>query len=229
MKRSLVAFRPSHPSVLAALVITLVVTGSGCSTPGATERFYALSDGSSTSATTGTTPSTVATSNPGSVPFAGIVISAVTVPELVDRPQIVTRDNGNRVNVAEQQLWAEPVKNGIARVLAVRLEKALAAAGRPARVAAYPQASIASPELRITIDVQRFDAVPGGDAVIDVLWSVRRTSDNSVSTGRTVAARPVSTLAYDDVVRAWSQALEVLNKDIAAVVAKIDLPAPASR
>ena len=218
MKRPLVAFRLLH-SLLAVLVITLVATGTGCSTPGATERFYAFSDGSSS------TGAPVALSNA----LPGIVISAVTVPELVDRPQIVTRDGGNRVNVAEQQLWAEPVKNGIARVLAVRLERTLAEAGRPTRVAAYPQTSIANPDVRITIDVQRCDAVPGGDAVIDALWSVRRTSDNSVRTGRTVAVRPISIPAYDDTVRAWSEALEMLNKDIAAVVAKIDLAAPASR
>ena len=161
---------------------------------------------------------------------AGIVISAVTVPELIDRPQIVTRDGANRVNVAEQQLWAEPVKNGIGRVLAVRLTKALADAGRPARVAAYPQASIANPALRITIDVQRFDAVPGGDAVIDVLWSVRRASDDNIRSGRTVASRPIATATYDDTVRAWSETLEVLNRDIVAVVTQIDLtPPPRSR
>ena len=221
MKRTLVVLRPLHSSLLSALVATLVIMGAGCSTPAATERFYTLSDGSSTSATIGATTSTIATSSAAASPLAGIVISAVTVPELVDRPQIVTRDGANRVNVAEQQLWAEPVKNGIGRVLAVRLAKTLADAGRPVRVAAYPQASIANPELRITIDVQRFDAAPGRDAVIDVLWSVRRASDNSMRTGRTIAARPVSTNSYDDVVRAWSESLEVLNKDIAAVIAQM--------
>ena len=158
----------------------------------------------------------------------GIVIGAVTVPELVDRAQIVTRDGANRVNVAEQQLWAEPLRNGIGRVLAVRLNRTLAEAGHPARVAAYPQTSIANPDIRITIDVQRFDAAPGGDALIDALWSVRRTSDSSVRSGRTVAARPIGALTYDDTVRAWSEALEVLNKDIAAVVAQIGVT-PSSR
>ncbi|MGI9027078.1 MAG: PqiC family protein [Burkholderiaceae bacterium] len=203
----------------AALVTTLAAMCASCSTPTASERFYALSDGSSSAVTTA---ATAAKSNT----LPGIVISAVTVPELIDRPQIVTRDGANRVNVAEQQLWAEPVKNGIGRVLAVRLTKSLADAGRPAHVAAYPQASIANPDLRITIDVQRFDAVPGGDAVIDVLWSVRRASDDNIRSGRTVASRPIATSTYDDTVRAWSEALEVLNKDIVAVVTQIDLTPP---
>ena len=209
-------------SMRAALAITLVATCAGCSTPSASERFYALSDGSSS------TSAPVATSTAASNALPGIVISAVTVPELVDRPQIVTRDGANRVNVAEQQLWAEPLKNGIGRVLAVRLAKTLADAGRPARVAAYPQTSIANPDVRVTIDVQRFDAMPGGDAVIDVLWSVRRTSDDSIRSGRTVATRPITALTYDDTVRAWSEALDVLNMDIAAVVVQSDSTQPAS-
>ena len=209
-------------SMRVALAITLVATCAGCSTPSASERFYALSDGSSS------TSAPVATSTAASNALPGIVISAVTVPELVDRPQIVTRDGANRVNVAEQQLWAEPLKNGIGRVLAVRLAKTLADAGRPARVAAYPQTSIANPDVRVTIDVQRFDAMPGGDAVIDVLWSVRRTSDDSIRSGRTVATRPITALTYDDTVRAWSEALDVLNMDIAAVVVQSDSTQPAS-
>ncbi len=222
MKRSLIAFQrpgmsPRH-AMRASLAITLVAACAACSTSSTSERFYALSAGSSST----TAPVTAATALPG------IVISAVTVPELVDRPQIVTRDGANRVNVAEQQMWAEPLKNGIGRVLAARLTKTLADAGRPARVAAYPQASIASPDLRITIDFQRFEAIPGGDAVIDVLWSLRRANDDSVRSGRTVAARPIPALTYEDTVRAWSDALEALNDDIAAAIAQIDLTQPAS-
>ena len=217
-------------SMRAALAITLVATCAGCSTPSASERFYALSDGSSSTSApvAASTAASTATSTATSTVLPGIVISAVTVPELVDRPQIVTRDGANRVNVAEQQLWAESLKNGIGRVLAVRLARTLADAGRPARVAAYPQTSIANPDVRVTIDVQRFDAMPGGDAVIDVLWSVRRTSDDSIRSGRTVATRPITALTYDDTVRAWSEALDVLNKDIAAVVVQSDSTQPAS-
>ena len=239
MKHSLVALRQSRSplrpalhsivrsALQASLAAALAAACASCSTPTASERFYTLSDGSSES---GTIATTGVASSMASGQVAGIVNSAVTVPELIDRPQIVTRDGANRVNVAEQQLWAEPVKNGIGRVLAVRLTKALADAGRPARVAAYPQASIANPALRITIDVQRFDAVPGGDAVIDVLWSVRRASDDNIRSGRTVASRPIATATYDDTVRAWSETLEVLNRDIVAVVLQIDLtPPPRSR
>src|SRR5206468_4240573 len=120
-------------------------------------------------------------SQPSALP--GIIVSAVTIPELIDRPQIVTRDSANRVIVSEQNLWAESIKSGIGRTLSTRLARAMSDAGQPVQVAAYPQSSIVDPVLRITVDIVRFDAVPNGEAVVDALWSIRRPSDGMVWNG----------------------------------------------
>ena len=80
----------------------------------------------------------------------------------------------NRVVVSEQHLWAEPIRSGIARTLATRLARMFDAAGQPAQVTAYPQSSIATPAIRVTVDVVRFDAVPNGEAVVEAVWSIRR-------------------------------------------------------
>ncbi len=200
-------------SARCAVVAMACLVASGCSTPAATERFYALSDGM---------PSGAAPAAAGAAGAPGIVITAVTVPELVDRPQIVTRDGMNRINVSEQNQWAEPVKSGIGRVVAGRLSRSLAAGGMTARVAAYPQTSIGDPDLRITIDVQRFDATPGGDAVIEALWTVRR-NDGRVRSGRTVATQPVRGVEFEEAVRAWSSALDGLDRDIAAAVLQVGI------
>jgi len=200
----------------AALIVVLV---AGCAGSGNPENFFALNDGA-------VVQSTTTKSRSPSLP--GIVISAVTVPELVDRPQIVTRDASNRVVVSEQNLWAEPIRAGIARTLATRLSRALDEAGQPAQVAAYPQTSIAAPTLRVTIDVVRFDAVPNGEAVVDAVWSIRRPSDGTVRTGRTVASAPIAGTSYDAIVHSWNDALQVVDRDIAAMVLQIGVgPAPA--
>ncbi len=197
------------------VVLAIALSGlTGCSTPAATERFYTLSDGgSSADARKSTT---------GGAEPPGIVISAVTVPDLIDRPQIVTLDGANRVGVSEQNLWAEPLKNGIGRALAARLARSLSTAGHEVRIAPYPQTSIASPAIRITLDIQRFEAGPRGTAVVDVLWSVRRSRDGSQRTGRTIAARAVGGDSYDDMVRAWSDALASVEADLTpAIVASM--------
>ena len=209
------ALRTAAVAVAAAVV-------AGCAGSGSAERFFALNDGGVVQSTT-TSASGGATAG-----LPGIVVSSVTVPELVDRPQIVTRDNANRVVVSEQNLWAEPVRSSVGRMLATRLGRTLFEAGRPTQVAAYPQASIVDPFLRVTIDVVRFDAVPNGEAVVDALWSIRRTSDGFVRTGRTVASSPIAGTDYDAIVSAWNEALGTVNRDVAATVLQFDAPTPKS-
>ena len=207
-----------------ALTAALSIVLAGCAGGGTPESFFALNDGGIVQSTTAGRTTDAASST-----LPGIVISAVTVPELVDRPQIVTRDSANRVIVSEQNLWAEPVRSGVARTLATRIARAMDAAGKPVQVAAYPQSSIASPVLRITVDVVRFDAVPNGEAVVEALWSVRRPADNVVRTGRTAASAPIAGTSYDAIVQGWSDALAIVDRDIAAMVEQVGTVAPAAR
>lgn len=210
-----VAARASGGKV-AALATALVV--AGCAGPKTTEHFYALTDGGvvlSAPATAGADPARV---------LPGVLISAVTVPELVDRPQIVTRDSQNRVNVAEQNLWAEPLRSGVSRIIASRLARTMQGAGKLVEVAAYPQSSITKPYVRVTIDLVRFDAIPNGEAVVDALWSIRRVEENDVRTGRTVVAVPISGDGYEAIVAAWNDALVSVERDIGRSLVSIPLP-----
>ena len=55
-----------------------------------------------------------------------IVIDAVTVPELVDRPQFVLRTGATQVTIDEFARWADPLQSQISRVLAADLAQARA-------------------------------------------------------------------------------------------------------
>jgi len=204
-----------------------VVAVAACAAGSVPDRFFALNDGGVLIANTSESTASGRSSTTGASTLPGVVVSAVTIPELIDRPQIVTRDSTNRVIVSEQNLWAESVKSGIARTLATRLARALADAGKPAQVAAYPQTSIVDPVLRITVDVVRFDAVPNGEAVVDVLWSIRRPSDGMVRSGHTVASSPISGTSYEAIVGGWNHAVAVVDRDIAAMVVRIGVDPPA--
>ncbi len=206
------------PRRAGALFVCLAVL-AGCAGSGGNERFFALTDGA-------VVVTSAAGQQAGALP--GIVISAVTIPELVDRPQIVTRDSTDRVVVSEQNLWAESIKSGIARTLAARVGRAMAEAGVPVQVGAYPQNSIADPALRITVDVVRFDAVPNGEAVVDVLWSIRRPADDLIVTGRSVASSPIAGIGYEAIVRGWNDALATVDADIAAHVHDVGIVPPPS-
>jgi len=95
--------------LLAAAAATLM---SGCaSTPQA--KFYTL----------GARP---AQENAQTAPARlSISIDAVTVPELVDRPQMVVRIDATQVRIDEYARWAEPLKSQITNVLVADLAQAL--------------------------------------------------------------------------------------------------------
>lgn len=56
---------------------------------------------------------------------ASIVITQTNLPELIDRPQLVTRTANNQVRIKEQQRWGEPLRRAIPRVLAMELGRKL--------------------------------------------------------------------------------------------------------
>jgi uncharacterized lipoprotein YmbA len=203
----------------AAIVVVALV--AGCAGPSASETFFALNDGAVVIVSTSSTPVAGQPTIMQKSSLPGIVISAVTIPELIDRPQIVTRDSTNRVIVSEQNLWAESIKSGVGRTLATRLARAMSDAGQPVQVAAYPQSSIADPVLRITIDIVRFDAEPNGEAVVDALWSIRRPSDGMTRTGHTVASSPIAGTGYQAIVGGWNEAVSIVDRDISAMVLQI--------
>jgi uncharacterized lipoprotein YmbA len=197
---------------------------AGCAGSANSERFFALTDGA---VVITQADAANASAKQQRSTLSGIVVSAVTIPEIADRPQIVTRDSTDRVIVSEQNLWAESIKSGIARTLASRVSRAFADAGVPVQVGAYPQNSIADPALRITVDVVRFDAVPNGEAVVDVVWSIRRPADDLIRTGRSVASSPIAGTGYDAIVHGWNEALATVEADIATHVLEVGVaPAP---
>ena len=84
------------------------------------------------------------------------MVGPVSVPAAVDRPEFVLQTAPNRVDVDEFNRWAAPLNDAVAQVVAGDLVKLL---GTP-NVAAAPMANF-EPAYRVTIDVQRFDSVPG--------------------------------------------------------------------
>lgn len=141
-----------------------------------------------------------------------VAVGAVTVPALVDRPQMVLRVSENRVEISQFQRWAEPLRDELGRVVAENLSREL---GR-ARVTAYPAAPD-RPDFRVQIDVLVFDSRPGEAAILEAVWSVRGRRDGDVRSGRTTAREAVGE-GFDALVAAHSQAVARLSADIGGAI-----------
>jgi uncharacterized protein len=142
-----------------------------------------------------------------------IAIDPVTVPELVDRSQIVTRLDANRVSIDEFARWAEPLKSQISRVLAADLGQFIPGA----MVSTYPQ-RVDDNAYRVSVDVQGFDASTNGAVTPAVIWSVRAPNRGERMSGRSVVHETADGPGYDALVRAHSRALASVASDIAAAM-----------
>ena len=189
------ARRIAHLMVPIAL---LAAAASGCGTT-APSRFYTLD---------------VTAVSDGTAPVGdAIMVGPVSVPASVDRPEFVLQTAPNRVDVDEFNRWAAPLNDAVAQVVAGDLVKLL---GTP-NVAAAPLANF-DPAYRVTIDVQRFESVPGQSALVEAVWTVHRTAGGETRSGRTVASEPVQGDGFDALAAAHSRALAKMSVDIAAAI-----------
>ncbi|MFL9945949.1 PqiC family protein [Paraburkholderia agricolaris] len=184
---------------LGAIVLTLV---AGCATS-PPSQFYTLS------------PVQLVELRPAVKPVA-IAIGPVTVPDLVDRPQIVSRVDENRVSIDEFARWADPLKSQIARVIAADLTQCLPGS----IVSVYPQRADDN-AYRVSVDVQSFDSATSGTVMLAAIWSVRAPKRGEPVGGRTVVREVVSGPGYNALVSAYSRALASVARAIAATMQSV--------
>jgi uncharacterized lipoprotein YmbA len=142
-----------------------------------------------------------------------VTVGPVTVPDLVDRPQLVMRVATNQVTLLDQHHWAEPLRSEIPRVLAVNLARQLPGA----QVSGYSRNG-GEPDYRVRVDINDFDSAPGEGVRLEALWSVQRGGAAENQLGRSAIRVPASGPGYDALVAAHGQALARMGKDIAEAI-----------
>jgi uncharacterized lipoprotein YmbA len=183
--------------VILAAVFMLAACVAGCaSTP---SRFYTLRAANESAAKSSD---------------LSIAVGPVSVPVVVDRPQIVVNEGPNQVRFEEFNRWAAPLQNSIARAVADNLVLMLGTQ----RVTLSTQTLSADADYRAVIEVQSFQSAPGEAAILDAVWSVRRSKDGKAETGRTTVRETVADKGYDALAAGHSRAVARLSRDIADAV-----------
>lgn len=101
----------------------------------------------------------------------GWELAPVQLPAQVDRPQWVLRRADDSLQVLEHERWIAPLGDEIHAAVAARL-----AGG--------------GPPLRITLDVQRFDAALGRYSRVEAAWTVRQGDGRSWRCQATLSVQP---------------------------------------
>lgn len=179
-------------------IALVAVAAVGCSAS-APARFYTLDS----------------TATPAGAPAtrAAVMVGPVSVPASVDQPEFVVQVAPNRVELDEFNRWAAPLNDSIARAVAGDLAVLL---GTP-DVATAPFANF-DPAYSVTIEVQRFDSIRGNAALVEAVWTVRKTAGGETRSGHTVARETVQGEGFDALASAHSRALAKVSSDIAAAI-----------
>jgi len=139
----------------------------------------------------------------------------LSMPDYLNRSQIVTRGAGAEMKVDEYNRWSEPLGPALHRTVSTNVDNLLDGVV----VVAFPYDSVIRSQVdyRALGEVSRFDADRSGRVVLDVLWAISEVgSDIAVPPHRahyeTQAAKAGDPAA---IAEAMNEALVLFSRDIA--------------
>lgn len=187
-------------SSIALLASLIVAALSGCgSAP--KEHFYTLR--------------AIAERDPAAANAAySVNVGPVTVPELVERQQLVLTRNDNQVEILEQTRWAASLQSIIGHVIASNLTQL---AGNP-RMAVYSPDTTVDADFHVAVDVLRFESVLGTAASLDAKWTIRTADEQVLKSGRTIISEPTHGQDLTALLMAHDRLLAALSRDIIQVL-----------
>ncbi len=141
-----------------------------------------------------------------------VVVGPVSIPQLVDRPQLVIRTGPSQVDIAEQERWAAPLKESLPRLLASELNKRAPGV----RFVEFGSAAINLPSAHLRVEIRRFDVEPGRGATIDAHWIYRPNVGDAVTEHEASFHEPLTGTGYEGYVEALRRACLGLARSMAA-------------
>jgi uncharacterized lipoprotein YmbA len=185
-----------------ATVFLIAVLLAGCRSSAPPVQFYTLSPlGAATEKA-----HTIAAS-----PNITVGVGPVELPQVLDRPQIVTRTGPNKLTLDEFHRWAGSLQADFSRVLAENISFLLGLD----HVAVYPWEVGFVPDYRIALDIRSFEGQWGKNVLLDVIWRVKdKTGEKTLAVKKSVITEPLATADYDALVAAQSQAVARLSREI---------------
>ncbi|MGC9965256.1 MAG: PqiC family protein [Syntrophobacteraceae bacterium] len=142
-----------------------------------------------------------------------IGVGPVTIPDYLDRPQIVTRTTDSSLQFAEFDRWAEPLEKNLARVLADNLSVMVPSE----RVYVFPWPKSVAVRCRVTLEIAHLEKMPDEKVLLDARWNVL-DGDKLLAAKRSRLVLPVEGAGFEAVASAQSRAVEALSREIATEI-----------
>ena len=188
------------------LIIFLVsTTGCSFSQP---SRFYRMS------------PTSVKDVQALSLPVQNITISVgpVTIPAVLNRPQIATLSGSNAVILSEYDRWAGSLNDNLVRTLTDNLAVLL-----PVQtVVTYELGRRIDSSYQLVVDIQQFDGILGKSITLKAGWIILgKDTKKTRLVKKSLISADIEGYDYNDYVAAMSSALGKLSLEIAQEVVSL--------
>jgi uncharacterized lipoprotein YmbA len=187
---------------MSVMVLFMTVVLVGCRSGAPPVEFYTLS--ALNAATAKANPSVAE-------PKIAIGVGPVQIPQVLDRPQIVTRTGPNKITLDEFHRWAGSLQADFAQVLAENISLLLGID----EVVVYPWQAGFAPDYRVAVDIKSFEGQWGKNVLLDAIWQIGdRTGTKTLAVNRSVITEPLTAASYDALVAAQSHAVAQLSREI---------------
>ena len=152
------------------------------------------------------------------LPDLAVGLGPITIPETVNRANIVTPKDSNQLEVAEFHRWSEPLRENISRVLFTNLAQRMGVN----KLYAYPWLRTQIDNV-VRLDILQMTGSLGQSVYLQVRWQVLTGSKpyQLLETRITEYRQPVSGEGYSSLVAAYSKAYASLSDDIAISLAQV--------
>jgi uncharacterized lipoprotein YmbA len=146
------------------------------------------------------------------LPDISIGVGPIRIPQYLERPQIVSRTSQNRLQLAQFDQWAEPIRINFSRVLAENLSILLATK----RVSIFPWLKSTKIDFQIILEITRFDGVRGENALLRARWSIfGKDGKEMLLNNYSDYREPIATGDTEDLVAAQGRTVKHLSREIA--------------
>lgn len=189
------------------LMVILVLAQAGCSIGGSSRpaEFYVLN----------VEPGTPVSGRTAAAGPLSVGLGPVTLPDIFDRPQIVTRPEPNRLDMAEFDRWGGDLNRDLSRVLAQNLMSRL----NTDSILPHPWSSRDNPDFQVAVQVFRFDGELGKVARFEGVWRLLDGARGcELATHRFSFTESPAGSGYPEFVSAMSRAVARLSQEIAEQV-----------
>ncbi len=150
-----------------------------------------------------------------------IFIKPVKFPEYLNQPLMVFRESEYKIQLSENNRWAEPLKENFTRVFIENLNNRIT----PAHVLEYSNLGEIKPNYQLTIEVLRMDVNMENQAVFKVKWALM-AGRNKPRINRYHNEFNISVVydnSYESKVEAQSKAVALFADKVAEIVRTFQL------